>query len=110
MGLMDRLREAEEQGKEAARSAYERARDFGGDVQRRLRQRMRIYPSDRGASPSEVSQAQPAAASLATSEIEDVRHLEAELQPIISIQGKDVMPQEMKSAPAPERRASRKIA
>src|ERR1051326_1213003 len=45
MGLMDRLREAEEQGKEAARNAYERARDLGEDVQRRLRQKMRIYPA-----------------------------------------------------------------
>lgn len=105
MGLMDRLREAEEQGKAAARNAYERARDLGEDVQRRLRQKMRVYPADRAATPSEVSQAQPAATVPPESEIEDIRHLEAEKpQPIISIEGKDV-----KSAPAPERRA-RKIA
>lgn len=105
MGLMDRLREAEEQGKEAARNAYEHARDFGEDVQRRLRQKMRIYPPDRTATPSEVSQAQPAATVPPDSEIEDVRHLEAERQPIISIEGKDIKPPS-----APERRGQRKIA
>ena len=105
MGLMDRLREAEEQGREAARSAFERARDLGEDVQRRLRQKMRIYPPDRTATPSEVSQAQPAAASPTDAEMEDIRHLEAEHQPIITIEGKDVKP-----TSAPERRSSRKIA
>jgi hypothetical protein len=105
MGLMDRLREAEEQGKEAARNAYERARDLGEDVQRRLRQKMRIYPADRAATPSEESQAQPAATVPPESEMEDIRHLEAQRQPIISIEGKDVRP-----APAPERRGNRKIA
>ena len=105
MGLMDRLREAEEHGKEVARNAYEQARDFGEDVQRRLRQKMRIYPPDRAATPSEVSQAQPAAASPTGVEMEDIRHLEAERQPIITIEGKDVKP-----ASAPERRATRKIA
>src|SRR5207302_10566723 len=44
MGLMDRLREAEEQGKKAARHAYERALEMGEDAQRRIRQKMRIYP------------------------------------------------------------------
>ena len=47
MGLMDRLREAEEQGKKAARHAYERALEMGEDAQRRIRQKMRIYPPPR---------------------------------------------------------------
>jgi hypothetical protein len=101
MGLMDRLREAEEQGREAARHAYERARELGEDAQRRLRQKMRIYPPHlaQTQSPSEVSQAQPAATVPPTSEIDDVRHLEAEpRQPIVSIKGEDV---EEKDKPQP---------
>lgn len=106
MGLMERLREAEEQGKEAARSVYDRARDFGEDVQRRLRKKMRIYPADRVATPSEVSQVQHAATLSRKPEIEDVRHVEAEKpQPIISIEGKDLKP-----AAAPERRGGRSAA
>jgi hypothetical protein len=97
MGLMDRLRKAEEQGKEAARHAIDRAREVREDAQRRIRQKMRIYPvQTTGSAPSEVSQANsmaglPAADGEADLG-EDLRHLEANQnnQPIISINGRDL--------------------
>lgn len=48
MGLMDKLRKAEEQGKYAARQAFERAKHFSEDAERRIRQKMRIYPPGAG--------------------------------------------------------------
>jgi len=110
MGLMDKIRQAEELGREKARSAYGMARDLQEDMQRRLRQKMRVYPrpgsiaaSERAAeeengasgqealSPSEVSQAVPAAATPIADEIDDVKNLESNPeQPIVSIRGKDV--------------------
>jgi flavin-binding protein dodecin len=41
---MDVLRKAEQQGREAARRSWELTRDIWGDNERRLRRRMRIYP------------------------------------------------------------------
>jgi len=109
MGLMDRLRKAEEQGKDAARHAMERAREVREDAQRRIRQKMRIYPVQaNGSAPSEVSQANPMAGlTAADGEAEtgeDIRHLEAtpevnpevnheanrKTPPIISINGRDL--------------------
>ena len=99
MGLMDRLRKAEEQGKDAARHAMERAREVREDAQRRIRQKMRIYPVQaNGSAPSQVSQANPMAG-LATADSEaeadtgeDIHHLEAtqKTAPIISINGEDL--------------------
>lgn len=48
MGLMEKLRKAEEQGKYAARQAFERAKHFSEDTERRIRQKMRIYPPGAG--------------------------------------------------------------
>jgi len=109
MGLMDKIRQAEELGREKARSAYGLARDLQEDMQRRIRQKMRVYPrpgtiaaserageengaSDQAAlSPSEVSQAVPAGATPIADEMDDVRNLESSPeQPIVSIRGKDV--------------------
>src|SRR5438105_7253576 len=108
MGLMDRLRKAEEHGKEAARHAMDRAREVRDDAQRRIRQKMRIYPARaNGSAPSEVSQANPMAglpqSDSGSDTAEDVRHLEVmgegnpdaaqefrQKVPIISIRGKDL--------------------
>lgn len=108
---MDKIRQAEELGREKARSAYGLARDLQEDMQRRLRQKMRVYPrpgtiaaserpaeeeengasSQEAVSPSEVSQAVPAGATPIADEIDDVRNLESNPeQPIVSIRGKDV--------------------
>jgi len=45
MGLMDSLRRAEEQGREAARRGLEKAREGWEDAERRIRRKMRIHPS-----------------------------------------------------------------
>ena len=50
MGLMDKLRKAEEQGRNATRQAFERAKHFTEDTERRIRQKMRIYPPAAGES------------------------------------------------------------
>lgn len=44
MRLVDNLRKAEEKGVMNIRRGMERARDEWSDVERRIRQRMRIYP------------------------------------------------------------------
>jgi hypothetical protein len=44
MRLVDNLRKAEEKGVMSIRRSIERARDEWSDVERRIRQRMRIYP------------------------------------------------------------------
>lgn len=44
MRLVDNLRKAEEKGVMSIRRGMERARDEWSDVERRIRQRMRIYP------------------------------------------------------------------
>lgn len=44
MRLLDNLRNAEQKGVNAMRQRMARAREEWGDVERRIRQRMRIYP------------------------------------------------------------------
>ena len=44
MRLVDNLRKAEEKGVMSIRRGMDRARDEWSDVERRIRQRMRIYP------------------------------------------------------------------
>jgi hypothetical protein len=87
---MDRLREAEEQGKKAARRAYERALEVGEDAQRRIRQKMRIYPPSVAAAEG----SQNGSAEVNTAEAPPAP------EPIISIQGRDVesKPRERKIA------------
>ena len=93
MGLMDRLREAEQSGREAARVAFGKAKELGGDAQRRMRQKMRIYPAAAAANPSEVSQSNPAGIAPPLEQSEDVRHLEVTApKPIVSVHGEDIDP------------------
>jgi hypothetical protein len=44
MGLIDKLRKAEEQGRGAAHRGFERARENWDDAERRLRRKMRLHP------------------------------------------------------------------
>lgn len=44
MRLLDSLRDAEKKGMSSVRKQVERAREEWDDVERRIRQRMRIYP------------------------------------------------------------------
>ncbi len=45
MGLIDALRKAEEQGREAARRGLERTKSGMEDVERRIRRKMRVLPT-----------------------------------------------------------------
>ncbi len=49
MGLIDKLRNAEEQGRAAAHRGMDRARTTWEDAERRMRRKMRLHP----ASPSD---------------------------------------------------------
>jgi hypothetical protein len=92
---MEKLRKAEEQGKQAARNAFERAKEFGEDAERRMRQKMRIYPPKvANGTTSEVSQSGPAGTAAATglqrSSLETEESEQAESVPIVSVHARDV--------------------
>jgi len=86
MGLMEKLRKAEEQGKEAARHAFERAREIGEDAERRLRQKMRIYPSEASTNGSGKAKAAGAGNRHRGSQ----ESQESDVAPIVSVHGRDV--------------------
>ena len=94
MGLIDKLRGLRQPEQN---NSGEHDGNPNEDRLRRLRQRMRIFPKAT-ASPSEVSQAQPAGEIFSQAEAENVRHLEAQAQPIVSIHGDDVAPTRRKTA------------
>ena len=83
MRLVDNLRKAEEKGVMSIRRGMERAREEWADVERRIRQRMRIYPH---------KQQTAAAGAGRISLDQDVpEHSSGEpRKPIISIHGQDV--------------------
>ena len=54
MRLVDNLRKAEEKGVMHIRRGVDRAREEWADVERRIRQRMRIYPHKQRASAAAV--------------------------------------------------------
>ena len=83
MGLIDSIRQAEEK----ARHAYERVATISEDAQRRLRQKMRIYPR-----PTD-----PVVAKVEGEENSSPAVPEA----IVSVSGKDVSPAELSQSPAP---------
>ncbi|MGZ4838080.1 MAG: hypothetical protein ACXVZR_05990 [Terriglobales bacterium] len=61
MGLIDKLRKAEEQGRGAAHRGLGRARETWDDAERRLRRKMRLHPrspSDNAPEPMPIA-AQP---------------------------------------------------
>jgi len=83
MRLVDNLRKAEEKGVMSIRRSMEHARDEWSDVERRIRQRMRIYPHKQKA----------AAAGVGRIDLDqDVpEHTSDEpRKPIISIRGQDM--------------------
>jgi hypothetical protein len=92
MRLIDNLRNAEKRGLANVRRHMDRAKDEWSDVERRIRQKMRIYPqklrnrikavSETGTESGQSDQTLVAAASQGT-------------RPIISIHGQDVPPQEL---------------
>ena len=83
MGLIDSIRRAEEK----ARHAYERAADLSEDTQRRIRQKMRIYPRLADTTPGGSG--------------EQSQSLNPQ-EPIVSISGKDVAAEDLGNESAPE--------
>ncbi len=81
MGLMDALRRAEQKGKDLARRSTNSAREGLDDAQRRVRQKMRMYP------PSANRTAEPDAKAR---EMED-----AQRKAIVSVHGEDVAEDEL---------------
>ncbi|HEY2915206.1 MAG TPA: hypothetical protein VGK21_17710 [Candidatus Angelobacter sp.] len=83
MRLVDNLRKAEEKGVMRIRRGFDRTREEWADVERRIRQRMRIYPQKQkaagvGAGPVNLDQDVP-------------EHSSSEpRKPIISIRGQDL--------------------
>jgi hypothetical protein len=101
MGLIERLKRAELKGRDAATRAFDRVVHTSEDIERKLRRKMRVYPTatvarnQGGSTPSEVSQAVPAGESAPVEYQEQRKGMEiaeepAEQMPIVSIHGKDV--------------------
>ncbi|HTC92674.1 MAG TPA: hypothetical protein VK699_04370 [Terriglobales bacterium] len=90
MKLIDQLRNAKEQSKEAAHRVLERARRSGRSLERHLRQKMRIYPrSLQPASPVDAHKA----VVMQDDEVEETVKAEFQKrQPIVSIYGEDIEP------------------
>ena len=94
MRLLENLRNAEQKGVNAVRRGMERAREEWGDLERRIRQRMRVYPqklqTNTGPAPDEpdtVDRGIPAGiGGLAEPE---------RRKPIVSVHGRDVHEEEI---------------
>jgi hypothetical protein len=82
MRLVDNLRKAEKKGAMTIRRGVERAREEWGDVERRIRQRMRIYPQ----------KPRPAAVGAAAIDLNETAVPDANTvrKPIISVNGQDL--------------------
>ena len=79
MRLVNNLRKAEEKSVMTIRRGVERAREEWADVERRIRQRMRIYPPK-----------QQAQTNLEQDVPEGIQASDEERTPIVSIHGEDV--------------------
>lgn len=96
MRLIDNLRNAERKSKERMRRGMERAREEWTDVERRIRQRMRVYPHNlrkrSKGSPDPDSESATAESAAATASMAPAE------KPIISVNGRDVPEDELDNA------------
>jgi hypothetical protein len=83
MRLVDNLRKAEEKGVMRIRRGVDRAREEWADVERRIRQRMRIYPQKQQAMAAGAGQI-----NLDQETPEDIP--DQQRMPIVSIRGQDL--------------------
>lgn len=97
MRLIENLREAEKKGRSSVRRTVERAREEWVDVERRIRQRMRIYPQKLrnkiNARPGEQLEASNVGAAAAAGG-------GSSSKPIISVHGRDVDEKEIENSAA----------
>jgi hypothetical protein len=88
MRLVENLRKAEKKGATAIRRGMERAREEWADVERRLRQQMRIYPQK-----SRTMAAAAPHAGTPAIDLDETAEQEANAavkKPIVSVHGHDV--------------------
>ena len=85
MRLVDNLRKAEEKSVMSIRQSMERARDEWSDVERRIRQRMRIYPHKQKAAAAGAAQT-----NLGSNLPEQSSGPAEPRKPIVSIHGQDL--------------------
>lgn len=85
MRLVDNLRKAEENGVMRIRRGMDRAREEWADVERRIRQRMRIYPQKQKAAAAGVG-----AGAINLDPDVPERSIDEHRKPIISIRGQDL--------------------
>jgi hypothetical protein len=85
MRLVDNFRKAEEKSVTGIRRGVERAREEWADVERRIRQRMRVYPQKQSA----MAVAIPGAS--VEQEVPDIQQKSNEKRtPIVSVHGHDL--------------------
>ena len=108
MKMIEKLRNATEHGKEVTHRALERALESGRNLERHLRQKMRVYPRSPRVTPTNTDAHSQAPMALAEEELE--LELEAEFdsrRPIISVHGQDV---ESAEGDKPKPKSDRRIA
>jgi len=86
MSLIDNFRKAEKQGALAIHRGVERAREEWSDVERRLRQRMRVYPQKSRA----MAAAAPGSAPANMDETATSNEQDTDRKPIVSVHGHDL--------------------
>ena len=91
MRLLDNLRNAEQKGVRTMRRSMERVREEWGDLERRIRQRMRIYPQKLTKVNASASQYEPESDIIDQGIPAGISGPEPErAKPIVSIHGRDV--------------------
>ncbi len=83
MRLLDDLRNAEQKGVNAMRRGMGKAREQWSDMERRIRQRMRVYPQKLNNMNTNLSDFDEL-------DLANERTVEPERKPIVSIHGRDV--------------------
>src|SRR2546421_12749460 len=96
MRLLENLRNAEQKGVNAVRRGMERAREEWGDLERRIRQRMRIYPQKLTKVNASASQYGPESDIIDQGIPAGISEPEPERKkPIVSIHGRDVSEEDL---------------
>jgi hypothetical protein len=87
MRLVDNFRKAEEKSVTGLRRGVERAREEWADVERRIRQRMRVYPQRQSALAAAAVPGQPGV----EQDLPDTQQKSNEKRtPIVSVHGQDL--------------------
>ncbi|HET6934519.1 MAG TPA: hypothetical protein VFI72_06745 [Candidatus Angelobacter sp.] len=97
MRLIDNLRNAEKRSINSVRRQMEHAKQEWNDVERRIRQRMRLYPQKLR---SRMAAADPADAAVADTTPIEPTMKPADPKPIISVNGQDIDEKELRNPAA----------